>query len=1131
MKKKCFLIFLVMMTCMFFGVAYGAENEITRKIVSVVYDDSKSMMNNNNYGYSSYAIQTITSLLGKDDKLNVVRMSQYTTDNQINLIDFSTKQNSVSQMKYYQHTADAKFEAMDTAKKWLIDEASYIEDTGKYWFIVITDGAFINQSNDFEKYLSDINSNFNNLEFEILFLNIGNLNGNTIETTVKKIKNAKYIPLTNNQEVYDALFEISEDMNFGKISKMVTIEQSGDRFLKVTSKYPLKKLNVFMQGTGDEIKSISNNGAVVKMEWYNVVSPTDNSVKGSVTHAVNNTIKYLDAGEYQIEFRRNIEIDKVKVLCESYVRPVINVVDDNDNILNVNENSEYENKNTWVYYTADKYATIKCELYNWFDDTKIPLDENSAKISVELINGNNRHKLDFDKTKNAYYSKIPLESGSNIVQVFVKSENFILVESNILSVKRVNDVSEIPSGEKPDKTQKRMFIEYSSEEKYKFVNKFQHLSIDESGTRTAPEYHKMQIVDLPDGIIFEVEGKRYKNGDVFESIFIHNRINDIDFYSNKNYDEKEPKELIVKHNNNFFQSYYWFETGTDSTGILIVPYVEPIKVKLEKIQEELYVPYSSSTDERYVGEYNFTLEEAEWDGFTENFFIQLVNVPNGISIEYENKKYKNNEIIPIKVEYGKKYNLKIYANNEYREIQEKDINLRLSSDIFEQEISWDTTNEMEESITIIPEVYPINVNTLEAVNEINVQYTFNEEYKHILKYDFVVEEGSEKNISGDFELQLVNVPNGIVFEYEDTRYKNGEKIQLQVDYNKIYTLDIYANSNYKESEEQNIILRLLSNTFNQQITWNGADNPDINIKAVPFKNPIKIVDKNDDDEIDTQNEVLELEIVRTDSEDTLNVIENVKLKNIASIEDNSSFFSGFTYKIENDEVNNTLKLTFKPNIFAWIKGNTLDLEIYVKFDNGIEETLFTEKVILTNLDTMVILKPCIILAIILVILMGYVVKRKFDSNAQILITEDGDSIAYGLTPNIITVLLPYVPHKTKIGMIKFKAGRNKTLRYSAENLKIIEIEGLPFKEYVRKYGFNDNKVVMRKDKSSVVIKTFDGTQKYEYLNGSSNVSNAEYKYVLEPSVEYSVKNFDDYSDEYLNDEDYLDRGYMEDDQI
>ena len=493
-------------------------------------------------------------------------------------------------------------------------------------------------------------------------------------------------------------------------------------------------------------------------------------------------------------------------------------------------------------------------------------------------------------------------------------------------------------------------------------------------------------------------------------------------------------------------------------------------------------------------------------------------------------KYKNREKIPLEVEYGKIYELKFCVNNQYRELKEKNVKFKLLTDVWGQDVFWNTTNCDEENIMIVPEVYPINIIPSQNIDILEIPYSLDSEYKHFLSYNFIVEEGSEKNISGDFELQLVNVPNGIVFEYDGTRYKNGEKIPLQVDYNKMYTLDIYANSDYKETLEQNIILRLVTNAFNQQITWNGIDNSDEVIKVMPFKYPIKVFNKNDD-EIDTQNEVLELEIVRTDSGDTSNVIENVKLKNIESIEDNSSFFSGFTYKIERDEENNILKLKFKPNIFAWIKGNTLDLEIYVKFDNGIEETLFTEKVILTNLDTMVILKPCIILAIILVILMGYVVKRKFDSNAQILLTEDGDSMAYGLTPNIITVLLPYISHRTKIGMIKFKAGRDKSLRYSAENLKVIEIDGLPFREYVKKYGFNDRKLIMRKDKSSVVIKTFDGMQKYEYLNVSSDVSNMEYKYMAEPSTEYSVKNFDDYSDEYLKVEDYLERSYMEDDQF
>ena len=1087
MKKKCCFMFLVLIICMTFGVVYGAENEITRKVVSVVYDDFYSVKKESNKENSNYILQMITSLLESDDKLSVVKMSEAYKSFEVDLENQERKQTFIDEVKDYQSVINTQFEGMNTAREWLVNEASYNEDTAKYWLVVIANGSFKDKSKELEKYLKDIEFDFRDFEFEILFLDLSDLQDTAIKDAVENSKNSKYMTINTEQDTYDSVFEIAKVFNINVNNQLVYINKENDSVIKVNAKYPLKKLSIVIQDCNNEVKFVTHNSSEVNLENHYIYS-TDNSLVGSVTNVINNAVNYLDAGEYEIEFRGSVEEDKILILHESYFRPKICFVDERDNLLSPEDH--------WIHLTATDRIKVKCELYSAFDDSKLPYCEENKNFDVDVLIEERRYSLKFDENKNAYYGYVPLENPGNIMYALVeKGENFSL-KSNILAVNVYASPEEVPSQDEfflDSAEMIKMEIPYSNSEKYIFRNKF--LPKCEGGDEYGSESIYYQIQNIPDGVIFEFAGKRYRSDEKIPADFKKGKIHEISIYSNKDYIERDAQEMIVfiSYANGLFFPIYWVNTGNDKLPFCIVPHTLPIKVKLDKTNEEVYVTYSSKNEDRYISEYSFSIEETDEDSEMPQFFeIQLLNVPVGIIIEHDGRKYTDNEDIPIIVEKGRIYTLKIYANDEYVEIDKKSIILKLKSDVFEQELSWSTTGNTEESIVIVPEVYPIKVTEIETTDKIFSSYSFSGDEKNIFRYTFMIEEDNAKNSGEKFEIHLFDMPEGISFEYDGKRYKNNDKIPIIIKYNEIYEVNVLANSEYRETEERNVILKLQSILPSQEISLNGKGNTEKVITICPKNNPIHVFNKGTE-KIDIQKEFLELEIARVDDIQSLNVIENVSLKNIKSIEDNSSLFSGFTYKIEKDVENDVLKIKFKPNLFCLVKDDKVNVEIKMEFDNDFETAMFVQEIDIENINIMVVLKPCIVAFEILLFIMGYIVKRKFDPDAQIVITEDGDCMAYGLTPSLISVVIPYMAHRTKVGVVNFKASKNKELICSTNEFEILKVNDEPFVEYRKKQGIDNKKFVMRKGKSSFVIKAYDSMQRYEYLDSGNGTTDKEYK--------------------------------------
>lgn len=129
-----------------------ADSLYTKKIVSLVYDDSSSMTGNR-WVNANYALQNFCGMLNIGDELYVTYMSNPFQPMAVNLSG-GTIQNEVTAIKNHSEVGATPFEAVTTAYNKLVNADNKDANT-HYWLVVITDGGFngVNSDIEFEKLL------------------------------------------------------------------------------------------------------------------------------------------------------------------------------------------------------------------------------------------------------------------------------------------------------------------------------------------------------------------------------------------------------------------------------------------------------------------------------------------------------------------------------------------------------------------------------------------------------------------------------------------------------------------------------------------------------------------------------------------------------------------------------------------------------------------------------------------------------------------------------------------------------------------------------------------------------------------------------------------------------------------
>lgn len=340
MKKIVLFILAFILTAgslSFFGVLpVAAESLYIKKIVSVVYDDSGSMVNNNsaNWAYANYAMQSFAGLLNSDDRLFITYMSS--SEKILNLdppeIDLSSAglQSSIDGICGHVEAGNTPYGAVDIAfhKLKSISDAQ----TTQYWLVVITDGEFQNGSSAVDK--NELDAKLNGMVAEkmpngttprIIYMAVGDDAIRPAEDTGRGIyvypENGSDI--ISGSEIIGVISRIAD-----KISGRSRLDDTGITLknsdtLQITSSIPLLNIAVLSQKTSAVITGAEYaDGRSLSIERSVSMScpemngrATDVSLKGGA-FLIGNSGSHIKAGTYSVRFSENINLENIVVMFE-----------------------------------------------------------------------------------------------------------------------------------------------------------------------------------------------------------------------------------------------------------------------------------------------------------------------------------------------------------------------------------------------------------------------------------------------------------------------------------------------------------------------------------------------------------------------------------------------------------------------------------------------------------------------------------------------------------------------------------------------------------------------------------------------------------------------------------------------
>ena len=177
-----FAVFIIASSVVVTPFTASAESLYTKKIVSLVYDDSTSMVSDR-WVCANYALQSFCGMLNIGDELYVTYMSDCMKSDDIDLSNDKI-QDEVDGIRNHSSAGATPFDSVKTAYNKLINVDNKDANT-QYWLVVISDGGF----NDVD------NSGF---EFEKLLLETREVNnGGKIES----VKDFKKMPNGTNPHV------------------------------------------------------------------------------------------------------------------------------------------------------------------------------------------------------------------------------------------------------------------------------------------------------------------------------------------------------------------------------------------------------------------------------------------------------------------------------------------------------------------------------------------------------------------------------------------------------------------------------------------------------------------------------------------------------------------------------------------------------------------------------------------------------------------------------------------------------------------------------------------------------------------------------------------------------------------
>ncbi len=341
------LAFIIMMTSFAaLSLTVSADSMYIKKIVSVVYDDSGSMLidekienkkTSPKWIYANYAMQTFCGMLNSEDQLFITYMSSAKTVNgdltceaeEIKISEGKI-QKSVDAIREHDKAGATPYAAVEAAIEKL-ESVKNTDPNTQYWLVIITDGGFndfsmnekgqYNSPDEQKKILDEKIGEIiqkkmpNATKPQINFMTIGS---GTVAPTEDKGKGIHTYKAETNEEIIVQMAKMADSISGRKRLEGDALKTTeSNNIIRVSSELPLQNIVVLEQGSDAFLDRVELKGE--KKDTY---TPSRNvflefaELKGRTFLVEESKKGVIPAGEYDIVFDKAVKLDDIVVLFE-----------------------------------------------------------------------------------------------------------------------------------------------------------------------------------------------------------------------------------------------------------------------------------------------------------------------------------------------------------------------------------------------------------------------------------------------------------------------------------------------------------------------------------------------------------------------------------------------------------------------------------------------------------------------------------------------------------------------------------------------------------------------------------------------------------------------------------------------
>jgi hypothetical protein len=267
-KYSRFFVYFVVSIFIFVNFSFSPVKSVDKpnRIISIVYDDSNSMLENQKttWSHAKYALQVFSALLEENDELSVFLMSSFLPGSNRTNPDIMISGRSGSRVSELlngmtaRDTGGTPFRSVQVAYEYLRKSATADDEK---WLIILTDGDFNDNPNlneEYNKYISKLNG------LKILTLAIG------------PDVDPKKLPVANNSTyVYKANVDEEVTLEIANIAKRVFNRAELSNLKSFELGIPVSEIIVFAQGDDVKVELGNLSGAAISKRMNVEVGDAD----------------------------------------------------------------------------------------------------------------------------------------------------------------------------------------------------------------------------------------------------------------------------------------------------------------------------------------------------------------------------------------------------------------------------------------------------------------------------------------------------------------------------------------------------------------------------------------------------------------------------------------------------------------------------------------------------------------------------------------------------------------------------------------------------------------------------------------------------------------------------------------